>query len=127
VLNLQFALASGEILTPDTVQRLIERADHDKIRKAQERFRVRAPPETAVSQIWGRPHDAGTWPRPTHASLIAALVLAMATSMATASTSTAFVGRRFNASNLPLYVRTQLMDRWVSRCPEVSVTPTRDG
>jgi hypothetical protein len=38
VLNLHFALASGEALTPDTVERLIERADHDKIRKAQERL-----------------------------------------------------------------------------------------
>ena len=38
VLNLHFALASGEALTPDTMQRLIERADHDKIRKAQERL-----------------------------------------------------------------------------------------
>ena len=38
VLNLHFALASGEALTEDTVDRLIERADHDKIRKAQERL-----------------------------------------------------------------------------------------
>ena len=38
VLNLHFALASGEALTPDTLERLIERADHDKIRKAQERL-----------------------------------------------------------------------------------------
>jgi hypothetical protein len=38
VLNLHFALASGEALTPDTMQRLIERADHDKVGKAQERL-----------------------------------------------------------------------------------------
>ena len=38
VLNLHFAVASGDALTPDTMQRLIERADHDKIRKAQERL-----------------------------------------------------------------------------------------
>jgi len=38
VLNLQFALASGEILTPDTVQRLIERADHARSARLRERF-----------------------------------------------------------------------------------------
>ena len=38
VLNLHFALASGETLTPDTMQRLIDRADHDKVQKAQERL-----------------------------------------------------------------------------------------
>ena len=38
VLNLHFALASGEALKPDMMERLIERADHDKIRKAQERL-----------------------------------------------------------------------------------------
>jgi hypothetical protein len=38
VLNLYFALASGEALTEKGVERLIERADHDKIRKAQERL-----------------------------------------------------------------------------------------
>lgn len=43
VLNLHFALASGEALTPDTMQRLIERADHDKIRKAQERLSTVSP------------------------------------------------------------------------------------
>src|SRR5437762_5043638 len=47
VLNLHFALASGEKLTPETMQRLIERADHDKIRKAQERL--------ASSRRWRRP------------------------------------------------------------------------
>ena len=38
VLNLHFALASGEKVTPETMQRLIERADHDKVGKAQERL-----------------------------------------------------------------------------------------
>jgi hypothetical protein len=43
VLNLHYALASGEALTPDTMQRLIERADFDKIRKAQERMTPASP------------------------------------------------------------------------------------
>jgi hypothetical protein len=38
LLNLHFAVAAGETVTTDTMQRLIEQADHDKIRKAQERL-----------------------------------------------------------------------------------------
>ena len=38
ILNLHFALASGETLTSDTMQRLIERADQDKVHKAHERL-----------------------------------------------------------------------------------------
>ena len=38
VLNVQFALVTGERQTADTVQRLIERADHEKLRKAHERL-----------------------------------------------------------------------------------------
>lgn len=38
ILNLHFALASGEPLTTDTMQRLIERADEDKVHKAHERL-----------------------------------------------------------------------------------------
>ena len=34
ILNLHFALASGETLTTETMQRLIERADQDKVHKA---------------------------------------------------------------------------------------------
>ena len=36
LLNLHFAVASGETLTAEAMQRLIYRADQDKIRKAQE-------------------------------------------------------------------------------------------
>ena len=38
LLNLHVALAAGETPTADAVQRLIERADRDKMRKAQERL-----------------------------------------------------------------------------------------
>jgi hypothetical protein len=38
VLTLQFALATGEPLTPETMQQLIERADADKLLKAQQRL-----------------------------------------------------------------------------------------
>jgi hypothetical protein len=38
VLNVQFALANGETLTTDTMQRLIARADQDKVHKAHERL-----------------------------------------------------------------------------------------
>ena len=37
VLTVQFALGAGETLTPDLMQRLIDRADAEKFRKAQER------------------------------------------------------------------------------------------
>jgi hypothetical protein len=37
VLTVQFALGAGETLTPDVMQRLIDRADAEKLRKAQER------------------------------------------------------------------------------------------
>jgi hypothetical protein len=43
LLNLHAALAAGEAPTFDTVQRLIERADGDKFRKAQERLAQTAP------------------------------------------------------------------------------------
>ena len=36
LLNLHFALASGEPLTAEAMHRLIERADHDKVRHAHE-------------------------------------------------------------------------------------------
>ena len=38
LLNLHAALATGEAPTPDAVQRLIDRADRDKTRKARERL-----------------------------------------------------------------------------------------
>jgi len=38
LLNALYKLAQGERLTPDEMQRLIERADQDKFRKAQERL-----------------------------------------------------------------------------------------
>ena len=38
ILNLHFALAAGETLTTETMQRLIERADQDKVHKAYERL-----------------------------------------------------------------------------------------
>jgi hypothetical protein len=38
VLHIQVAVNAGETLTTEHLQRLIERADHDKIRKAQERL-----------------------------------------------------------------------------------------
>jgi hypothetical protein len=38
VLNVHIMIATGEMLTADAMQRLIDRADHDKIRKAQERL-----------------------------------------------------------------------------------------
>jgi hypothetical protein len=38
VLNLHFAVATGDTPTPDAMNRLIERADQEKIRKAQERL-----------------------------------------------------------------------------------------
>ena len=38
LLTLHFAVAAGETLTADAMQRLIDRADHDKILKAQERL-----------------------------------------------------------------------------------------
>jgi hypothetical protein len=37
VVTVQFALCAGETLTPDVMQRLIDRADAEKLRKAQER------------------------------------------------------------------------------------------
>ena len=37
-LNLHFAVVTGETLTAEGMQRLIERADQDKIQKAQERL-----------------------------------------------------------------------------------------
>ena len=39
LLNLHFALAAGEMVTADAMYRLIDRADQDKIQKAQERLR----------------------------------------------------------------------------------------
>ncbi len=38
LLNLHASLAAGETPTADAVQRLIERADRDKVRRAQERL-----------------------------------------------------------------------------------------
>lgn len=38
LLNLHFALASGQTLTTDTMQQLIDRADQDKVHKAHERL-----------------------------------------------------------------------------------------
>ena len=38
VLNLHFAVASGDMPTTDAMKRLIERADEEKIRKARERL-----------------------------------------------------------------------------------------
>jgi hypothetical protein len=38
VLNLQFANLRGEPLTAEDVQKLIDRADHDKLRKARARL-----------------------------------------------------------------------------------------
>jgi hypothetical protein len=43
LLNLHAALAAGETPTADAVQRLIERADRDKMRKAQERLASASP------------------------------------------------------------------------------------
>lgn len=43
LLNLHAALAAGETPTADAVHRLIERADRDKIRKAQERLASASP------------------------------------------------------------------------------------
>jgi hypothetical protein len=40
VLNLQFAFIRGEALTAEDVQKLIDRADHDKLRKARARLAV---------------------------------------------------------------------------------------
>ena len=40
LLNLHAALAAGETPTVDAVERLIERADRDKLRKAKERLAV---------------------------------------------------------------------------------------
>ena len=38
LLNLHFAVQRGEKLTPEAMERLIERADHDKQRHAEERL-----------------------------------------------------------------------------------------
>jgi hypothetical protein len=38
LLNLHFALASGQPLTTDTMQHLIDRADQEKVHKAHERL-----------------------------------------------------------------------------------------
>src|SRR5579862_7764232 len=38
LLNLHFAVAQGEPVTADTLQRLIDRADHEKRQKAQARL-----------------------------------------------------------------------------------------
>jgi len=43
VLNLHFALASGDAPTVDAMKRLIERADEDKSRKALERLMAATP------------------------------------------------------------------------------------
>lgn len=40
VLNMQFAHLRGDGLTADDVQKLIDRADHDKLRKARARLAV---------------------------------------------------------------------------------------
>ena len=42
LLNAHYKLAHGEALTPEEMQRLIERADQDKLRKAQERLAAAA-------------------------------------------------------------------------------------
>lgn len=42
LLNAHYKLAHGEALTPDEMQRLIERADEGKFRKAQERLAAAA-------------------------------------------------------------------------------------
>ena len=42
LLNAFYKLAQAEALTPDEMQRLIERADQDKFRKAQERLAAAA-------------------------------------------------------------------------------------
>lgn len=41
LLNLHFALANGQTPAVDAMQRLIERADQEKMRKAKERFSSR--------------------------------------------------------------------------------------
>jgi len=38
LLNVVYKLANGEKLTPEEMQRLIDRADSDKLRKARERL-----------------------------------------------------------------------------------------
>ena len=47
VLNLQFAICTGEAPTAETVQRLIDRADQDKDRYARERLQVAITRRTA--------------------------------------------------------------------------------
>ena len=42
LLNAFYKQAQGETLTEDEMQRLIERADYDKFRKAKERFKAAA-------------------------------------------------------------------------------------
>jgi hypothetical protein len=42
LLNLLFAVAAGETPTAETMRRLIERADHDKLRTAGERLTLSA-------------------------------------------------------------------------------------
>jgi hypothetical protein len=42
LLNLLFAVATGERLTTDAMRRLIDRADQEKTRKAQERLALAA-------------------------------------------------------------------------------------
>lgn len=42
LLNAHYKLAHGEALTPEEMQKLIERADQDKFRKAQERLAAAA-------------------------------------------------------------------------------------
>ena len=79
LLNLHFAVAAGETPTADAVQRLIERADRDKIRKAQERL-ASASAEGAMSQTWGRTDAAGTWPHPKPVWTLAALLVALTSS-----------------------------------------------
>ena len=38
LLNLHYAVATGQVMTPETMQRLIDRADQDKVQKAHERL-----------------------------------------------------------------------------------------
>ena len=109
ILNLHFALASGETLTTETMHRLIERADEDKVQKAHERLAAASAPEAAMSEAWGRASAAGTWPHPKPVWTLAVLLVALTSGGAVAVYRYHVLWTPLQRIYAPTYLRCRLM------------------
>ena len=109
LLNLHFALATGDTPTADAMQRLIERADQDKIRKAQERLASSPGRGIHDHETWGRVLTAGTWPHPKPVWTLAVCLVALASGGAIAAYRDHTVWTPLQRMYAPTLLRCQLM------------------